>query len=48
MCVQSVVVSLLKNLVWYSTQEFTWEKNHMCVQSVVVTLLKDLGWYSTQ
>jgi len=43
-----VVISLLKNLIWYSTQEFTQEKNHMCVQSVVISVLQNLIWYGTQ
>ena len=48
MCVQSVGTSVLTDMNWCGTQEFTQEKNHMCVQSVVISLLKNLVWYSTQ
>ena len=39
MCVQSVGISVLTDVFWYSTQEFIQERNRMCVQSVVISLL---------
>ena len=44
MCLQCMVINLIKNIIWYSMQEFIPVKNHMCVQCMVINLLKKLAW----